>query len=149
MSFKIENQVEFYRGESGQDVQESSKISGCHDGYLQLVRYVMSMSSMYSTMCSIDLPRISWTVRKSSAQRSQSKVSISSSSSMSCLDLFQIVQYLFLYPHHFEGYVKDEWDHYSVKFFASTDSSGQQGDQGSFGVQGGLDFSSPLEEMSA
>ena len=34
MSFKIENQVEFYRGESGQDVQKASGISGCHDGCL-------------------------------------------------------------------------------------------------------------------
>ena len=73
-------------------------------------------------------------VRKSSAQQSQSKVLISSSSSVSRLDLLQIVQYLFLYPHHFEGYVENEWDHYSVKIFASTDSSGQQGYQGSSGM---------------
>ena len=63
---------------------------------------------------------------------------------MSCLDLFKVVQELFFYPHHFEGYVEDEWDYYSVKFFTSTDSSGQQGYQGSSGVQGGLDFGSPL-----
>jgi hypothetical protein len=34
MSFKIENQVEFYCGESGQDVQEPSRTSGHHDGCL-------------------------------------------------------------------------------------------------------------------
>jgi hypothetical protein len=50
------------------------------------------------------------------------------------LDLFKVVQKLFFYPHHFEGYVENEWDHYSVKIFASTDSSGQQGYQGSSGV---------------
>ena len=68
---------------------------------------------------------------------------------MSHLDLFKVVQELLFYPHHFKGYVEDEWDHYLVKFFASTYSSDQQGDQGSSGMQGGLDFSSPLEEMSA
>ena len=86
---------------------------------------------------------------RSSAQRSQLKFSVSSSSSVSRLDLFKVVQELFFYPHHFKGYVEDEWDYYSVKFFASTDSSGQQGYQGSSGVQGGLDFGSPLKEMSA
>jgi hypothetical protein len=100
-------------------------------------------------MCSIDLPRISWTTHRSSAQRSQLKFSVLSSSSVSHLDLFQVVQQLFFYPHHFEGYIEDEQDHYSVKFFASTDSSSQQGDQGSSGVQGGLDFGSPLKEVSA
>ena len=100
-------------------------------------------------MCSIDLPRISWTTCSSSAQRSQSKVSVVSSSSVSHLDLFKVVQDLFFYPHHFEGYVENERDYYSVKFFASTSSSGQQGNQGSSGVQGGLDLSSPLKEMSA
>ena len=109
----------------------------------------MRVLSTYSTMCSIDLPRISWTTCRSSAQWSQSKVSISSSSSVSRLELFKVVQELFFYPHHFECYVENEWDHYSVKIFASTDSLGQQGYQGSSGVQGGLDFGSPLEEMSA
>jgi hypothetical protein len=89
---------------------------------------------MYSTMCSIDLPRISWTTCRSSAQRSQSKVSTASSLSVSRLDLFRVVQDLFFYPHHFEGYVENEQDYYSVKIFASTDSSGQQGYQGSSGV---------------
>ena len=65
------------------------------------------------------------------------------------LDLFKVVQNLFFYPHHFEGYVKNERDYYSVKIFASTNSLGQQGYQGSSGVQGGLDFGSPLKEMSA
>ena len=94
----------------------------------------MRVLSTYSTMCSIDLPSILWTVWRSSAQRSQFKVLTSSSSSMSRLDLFKVVQDLFFYPHHFKGYVKNEWDHYSVKIFASTDSSGQQGYQGSSGV---------------
>ena len=62
---------------------------------------------------------------RSSAQRSQSKFSTSSSSSVSRLDLFKVVQELFFYPHHFEGYVEDEWDYYSVKIFALTNSSGQ------------------------
>ena len=83
---------------------------------------------MYSTMCSINLPRISWTTRRSSAQRSQLKFSVLSSSSVLRLDLFKVVQELFFYPHHFEGYVEDEWDHYLVKFFTSTNSSDQQGD---------------------
>jgi hypothetical protein len=34
MSFEVEYQVEFYHGESGQDVQESSGISGRHSGCL-------------------------------------------------------------------------------------------------------------------
>ena len=109
----------------------------------------MRVSSTYSTMCSIDLPKISWTMCRSSAQRSQSKVSIASSSSVSHLDLFKVVQDLFFYPHHLKGYVEDERDYYLVKIFASTNSSDQQGYQGSSGMQGGLDFSSPLEEMSA
>ena len=71
---------------------------------------------------------------RSSAQRSQSKVSTASSSSVSCLDLFKVVQDLFFYPHHFEGYVENERDYYSVKIFALTDSSGQQGYQGSSGM---------------
>ena len=91
------------------------------------VRYVMRVSSTYSTMCSIDLPRISWTACRSSAQRSQSKVSIASSLSVSCLDLFKIVQNLFFYPHHLEGYVENERDYYLVKIFASTNSLDQQG----------------------
>jgi hypothetical protein len=81
----------------------------------------------YSTMCSIDLSRISWMTHRSSAQRSQLKFYVSSSLSVSCLDLFQVVQQLLFYPHHFEGYVEDEWNQKSVKFFALTGSSGQQG----------------------
>jgi hypothetical protein len=53
---------------------------------------------------------------------------------VSRLDLFKVVQELFFYPHHFKGYVEDEWDYYLVKIFALTDSSGQQGYQGSSGV---------------
>ena len=65
------------------------------------------------------------------------------------LDLFEVVQNLFFYPHHLKGYVEDEWDYYLVKIFASTNSLHQQGYQCSSGVQGGLDFGSPLKEMSA
>ena len=88
-------------------------------------------------------------VCNSLAQQSQSNVLVLSSSSMMHLNLFKVVQQLVFNPHHFEGYVEDEQDQQAVKFFASTSSSGQQGDQGSSGVQGRLDLCSPLEEMSA
>ena len=65
------------------------------------------------------------------------------------LDLFEVIQQLVFNPHHFEGYVEDERDQQAVKFFALTSSSSKQGNQVSSAMQGGFDFGSPLEEMSA
>ena len=44
------------------------------------------------------------------AQWSQLNVSVLSSLSVTHLDLFKVVQQLVFNPHHFEGYVENEWD---------------------------------------